>query len=102
MVISPGTPTAPTLFCGETSVLSFNNPGAAKSGVLGASVALKDMDTGYANGWAQLNTPGATAGAGLPILGQAFVSALNPSVAAGTAGNFGVNWGHRFVRAAGQ
>ena len=100
VVISPGTPTAPTLFCGETSVLSFNNAGTAQSAVLGASVALKDMDTGYTNGWAQLNTPGAATGAGLPIVGQAFVSALNPSVAAGTAGNFGVNWGHRFVRVA--
>ena len=97
VVISPGTPTAPTLFCGETSVLSFNNAGAANSAVLAASVALKDMDTGFTNGWAQLNTPGAVS-AGLPILGQAFVSAYNPSVAAGTAGNFGVNWGHRFVR----
>ncbi|QNP49958.1 cell surface protein [Diaphorobacter aerolatus] len=97
VVISPGTPTAPTLFCGETSVLSFNNAGAAQSAVLAASVSLKDMDTGYANGWAQLNTPGARV-AGLPILGQAFVSAYNPSVASGTAGNFGVNWGHRFVR----
>lgn len=98
VVISPGTPNAPTLFCGETSVLSFNNAGADKSAVLGASVALKDMDVKYPNGWARLNTPGSTLGSGLPIVGQAFVSAYNPSVASGTAGNFGVNWGHRFVR----
>lgn len=98
VVISPGTPTAPTLFCGEASVLSFNNGSTTKSGVLGASVALKDIDLPYQDGWAALTTPGATPANGLPILGQSFVSAYNPAVAAGVAGNFGMGWAHRFTR----
>lgn len=98
VVISPGTPGAPVLFCGEASVLSFNNGSTTKSGVLSASVALKDIDVPYQDGWARLLTPGATAAAGLPILGQSFVSAFNPAVAAGVAGNFGMGWAHRFAR----
>ena len=61
-------------------------------------MAVKDIDVGYSNGWMLLNTPGAVAANGLPVLGQAFVSAFNPSVAEGTAGNFNVGWSHRFVR----
>ena len=98
VVISPSEPGAPVLFCGETSVLSFNNAGATTTAVLSANVAVKDIDVGYSNGWMLLNTPGAVAANGLPVLGQAFVSAFNPSVAEGTAGNFNVGWSHRFVR----
>ena len=72
VVISPSEPGAPTLFCGETSVLSFNNGGATTSGVLSANVAVKDIDVGYQDGWLKLLTPGATA-TGLPVLGQALV-----------------------------
>jgi hypothetical protein len=100
VVISPSEPGAAVLFCGETSVLSFNNGGAATTGVLNANVAVKDIDVGYQDGWMQMNTPGATAAAGLPVLGQAFVSAFNPGVSAGTSGNFNMGWSHRFVRPA--
>ena len=51
VVISPSEPGAPVLFCGETSVLSFNNGGAATTAVLSANVAVKDIDVGYTNGW---------------------------------------------------
>lgn len=97
VVISPSEPGAPVLFCGETSVLSFNNGGATTTAVLSANVAVKDIEVGYTNGWLKLNTPGATA-PGLPVLGQAFVSAFNPGVSAGTAGNFNMGWSHRYTR----
>ena len=97
VVISPSEPGAPTLFCGETSVLSFNNGAATTSGVLSANVAVKDIDVGYQDGWLKLLTPGATA-TGLPVLGQAFVSAFNPAVSEGTSGNFNMGWSHRYQR----
>lgn len=97
VVISPSEPGAAVLFCGETSVLSFNNGGAATTGVLNANVAVKDIDVGYQDGWMVMNTPGATA-VGLPVLGQAFVSAYNPQVKPGTEGNFNVGWSHRYIR----
>ena len=62
-----------------------------------ANVAVKDIDVGYQDGWMKLNTPGATA-TGLPVLGQAFVSAFNPAVSDGTAGNFNMGWSHRYAR----
>ncbi len=96
VVISPSTPGAPVLFCGETSVLSFNQAGAAMSGVLSASVALKDVGA-YQDGWLKLNTPGAAA-TGLPILGQAFVAAFNPALPDGTSGHFNMGWEHRYTR----
>lgn len=97
VVISPSEPGAPVLFCGETSVLSFNNGAATTSGVVGANVAVKDIDVGYQDGWLKLVTPGAT-NVGLPVLGQAFVSAFNPAVSEGTAGNFNMGWTHRYER----
>lgn len=98
VVISPSEPGAPVLFCGEASVLSFNNGAATTSGVLGANVAVKDIDVGYQDGWLKLNTPGAAAATGLPVLGQAFVSAFNPAVSEGTSGNFNMGWTHRYER----
>jgi hypothetical protein len=98
VVISPSEPGSPVLFCGETSVLSFNNGAATTSGVVSGNVAVKDIDVTYQDGWMKLSTPGAVAANGLPVLGQAFVSAFNPSVAEGTAGNFNMGWSHRFVR----
>ena len=96
VVISPSTPGAPVLFCGETSVLTFNQAGAAASGVLSATVAVKDIGV-YQDGWLKLNTPGAVA-TGLPILGQAFVAAFNPALPDGTSGNFNMGWEHRYTR----
>ena len=98
VVVSPATPGTPAMFCGEASVISFNNGSTEQSGVLSASVALKDLDTPFVDGWAKLVTPSAAGSVGLPILGQSFVSAIHPSVAPGTSGNFGLSSGHRFVR----
>jgi len=94
VVISPNTLPDPVLFCGETSILTINNPGAAQSGVLNAAVTVKDIQTStYTDGWINLTTPGAYPGNGLPVLGGAFVRAT-----AG-ASTFGANWDHRFISA---
>lgn len=98
VVISPSQPGEALNFCGEASVISFNNNGATTTAVLGAQVAVTDLDVPYNDGWMLLNTPGAVAAAGLPILGQSFVSAFNPDVGDGVSGNFGLGWAHRFVR----
>ncbi len=98
VVISPGVPGAPVLFCGEVSVLSFNNAAAPVSGVISGTVAVKDIDVGYQDGWMRLDTPGAVAANGLPVLGQAYVSAYNPQVSDGTSGNYNIGWTHRYVR----
>lgn len=100
-VISPGTPEQKKAFCGETSILSFGSEATAeRSPVLGAKIALSTIPAKYSNGWADLALGGNTAGAGLPVLGGAFASAFNQAVEAGTAGNFSVNWNHRFIRPA--
>ncbi|NWG73169.1 MAG: cell surface protein [Rubrivivax sp.] len=92
-VISPGTPAAPRVFCGEVSVLTFNGG----TSVLGAEVAVTDLDTqGFADGWARLGTPGL--GLGLPIVGYSAVELVNSAVAEGTAGNFGQSFPHRVTR----
>jgi hypothetical protein len=92
-VISPGTPAAPRVFCGEVSVLTFNGG----SSVLGAEVAVTDLDTqGFADGWARLGTPGLSFG--LPIVGYSAVELVNSAVAEGTAGNFGQTFPHRVTR----
>lgn len=70
-------------FCGEASVLSFNN---VTSAVLGAQLATQQIQTGYAEGWFTLNTPGQT-GVGLPVIGYAAAKA--------NAGNLGGTWVHR-------
>lgn len=94
-VISPGLPTAGLEFCGEVSVLSFNS-----KSVLGATVAAKNIDVTYTDGWFAVATPGLSSGgssAGLPILGASFVKATGPAVA-GKSTNFGMTNGHRFTR----
>jgi hypothetical protein len=70
-------------FCGEASVLSFNS---ATSAVLGAQIATQQIQTGYAEGWFTLNTPGQT-GVGLPVIGYAAAKA--------NSGNLGGTWVHR-------
>ena len=78
-VISPDTAVN---FCGETSVLSFNN---AAYSVLGAKIAQQNIETKFADGWFTINTPGV--GNGLPVVGFA---------AAKTQGtNLGGTWMHR-------
>jgi len=95
-VFSPGNPIVPGVvnFCGETSVLAFKD--AAQS-VLGGNVARSTITSGpYENGWGTIAT--ANAGAGLPILGSAFIKLTNPNVGAGVSGTYGITWPHRFTR----
>ncbi|WP_313301488.1 cell surface protein [Diaphorobacter sp.] len=97
-VISPGNTAAP--FCGEVSVLGFNDAGSTTSAVVSGKVALKHLDTGkFVNGWGGLVTPG-NDDLGLPVLGTSFVKAYNPAAAEGVAGNYGISWSHRYTRPA--
>ncbi len=81
-VISPD---AGLSFCGETSVLSFNNLG--KTSVLGAQIARKDINTTFAEGWFIVNTATQSNPAGLPIIG--FAAAKSTGI------NLGGTWMHR-------
>ena len=98
VVISPSTPADPLSFCGEATVLSINNGGIVSGGTgsLKASVAVKDLDAGFRDGWLRLGTPAAAplAGAvnGLPMVGAAFVRAFS-----GTQ-SFGATYNHRLSR----
>lgn len=103
---SPGeaAPAIPGL-CGETSVLSINdvNAGTAPTKVLGAEVTVNNFNLALGTpkmkaqeGWMRLGTNGL--GNGLPIVGGAFMSAYNPEVSAGVAGNFSMMFPHRTSR----
>lgn len=94
-VISPGTAVTPK-FCGEVSVMSFNAGGVAAVSSLAAAVARTDVDVTYADGWAKITTPGA-AGLGMPIVGSAFLRAVNGNVGAGMAGTYGASYAHRYT-----
>ena len=92
-VFSPGS-VDKTRFCGETSVLSFADAGTS---VLGATVARQDTgSSAYVNGWSVIST--ANGGAGLPILGSAFIKLTNPQASAGMSGTYGITWPHRFTK----
>ena len=99
VVISPSTPAtaAKLVFCGEASVLSFNNGGilATGTGSLKASVAVQDADVTYGDGWATITTP-AAAGAliGLPVIGSSFLRAVGSS----GGQTFGAQYEHRIQR----
>lgn len=103
---SPGEEAAPgAMFCGETSVLSINDvdAGTAPTKTLGAEVAVTNFvqkaadGTTMQEGWMKITTPGAVA-TNLPILGSAFMLAVNPDVDAGTSGNFNMAFPHRTER----
>ena len=92
-VFSPGS-VDKTRFCGETSVLSFADAGTS---VLGATVARQDTgSSAYVNGWSVISTT--NGGAGLPILGSAFIKLTNPQASAGMSGTYGITWPHRFTK----
>lgn len=99
-VVSPGAGTAPLSFCGEVSVLTINGNAAnpAGNGVLGASVAVKDIFTSYQEGWLTIATPGpSTIGGnagGLPVLGSAYTSAIG-SPANGVSTNYSWAFKHK-------
>ncbi|MGB7421844.1 MAG: cell surface protein [Comamonas sp.] len=103
-VISPQPIGSKLAFCGETSVLTFNN---ATGSVLGAKIATQNIVTKqsatntFTDGWMRVQTPGnaqvavppATATTrGLPVLGHAFAKAL------GSSFNLGGIWAHRTDR----
>lgn len=100
VVVSPSTPADPLSFCGEAAVLSINNGGiqTAGTGALKASVAVKDLDVTFRDGWMKISTPAAAITAagdklGLPLVGASFERAW-----AGTQ-SFGVTSAHRMTRA---
>lgn len=93
-VVSPGTAKR-VKFCGETSVLTVNSTSS-----LGASIAVKDIATGFSSGWMTIKTPGNTVGAatvGLPVLGHAFVK-MTGAPAAGKSTNYSITQEHRYTR----
>lgn len=100
-VFSPSRPGVTQLpqFCGETSVLAIGDTG---NSVLAASVARDSITSPgagaapYQNGWYQMTTT--NGGAGLPILGAAFIKLTNPNVGNGVSGTYGITWPHRFTR----
>jgi len=98
-VISPTPVAAQLRFCGEVSVLTVNNDGTspAGKGVLGASVAVQNLFTSFQEGWININTPGVTAGNGLPVLGSAYTSAIGNPVG-GVSTNFAWTYAHKFTR----
>ncbi|WP_198970414.1 cell surface protein [Xylophilus sp. ASV27] len=100
-VISPGTATT-LQFCGEVSVLTVNNnpTNPAGNGVLGATVAVQNLYTGYQEGWINIGTPGLS-NAGLPVLGSAYTSAVG-APAAGMSTNYSWTYAHKFTKAGAQ
>lgn len=78
-VISPSTNVR---FCGEASVLTFNN----KPSVLGAQIAVNAIDTKFSEGWMRVNTPGANSNL-LPVIGFSSVTYAG--------GALGGTWAHR-------
>ncbi len=107
-VVSPMPPptVAPGVtFCGEASVWSFNAGGVNEVSSLGAKVARGDLSNGASNGWATFATAGlgngtAGLGKGLPVMGAAFMKLTNadPALGAGTSGNFGLTFPHRYTK----
>jgi len=96
VVVSPSNLPADTLFCGEAGVLSINGGAVVPTPTVNASVAVTDLDVPYSAGWITLATPGATAAAGLPVVGQSF------SRAAAGDSFFAASWDHRSVQGAAQ
>lgn len=85
------------LNCGVVSIQSINNPESV-SRVLSADVALTYVDALFTNGWMRVDLAESDNSSGIPVIGNAFVQAMNPAIAPGTAGNFGVTWSHRFIQ----
>ena len=100
VVVSPSTPADPLSFCGEATVLSINNGGilAAGTSSLKASVAVKDLDVTFRDGWMRIATPaGAFGGAGMTVNGLPMVGAAFERAFAGTQ-SFGATFNHRMGR----
>lgn len=94
VVISPNVITSVAL-CGEVNVLSLNNL-TSNTGAVGANLVVAGLNVPYQNGWAAVNLNAAGHTGGLPVIGQAFIKAVNPAVSTGISGNFGGAWAHRW------
>jgi hypothetical protein len=94
VVVSPSAPAGKQRYCGEASVLSFNNGVATSSAALAASVAVTAIDAnGYNAGWGKLdtrvlNTAVTPALTNLPILGGTFMRATAGSNGFGLFQNY--------------
>ena len=95
-VISPSPITPKINLCGEVSVWSINAGDEFAASALSASVARKNLEVGYTDGWGKFVTPGINNG-GLPMLGAAFAKATSTNIGAGISGNFGLAWAHRYT-----
>lgn len=86
-VFSPAVAGTPASFCGEASVLTFNNLTA-----LSPEVAKRDIGTTASEGWVRFAVPNRIAGVdlGLPVLGNSFVQFTNGAAAPGVRGNYGL------------
>ncbi len=92
-VFSPAVPGTPASFCGEASVLTFNNLTA-----LSPEVATRGIGTSASEGWVRFAVPNNIApgvNLGLPVLGNSFVQFTNGAAAPGVRGNYGLAWPHR-------
>lgn len=89
-VVSPGT-AKKVVFCGETSVLTVNSTSS-----LGATIAAKDIQTGFSSGWMNIATTG-NGSIGLPVIGHAFVKMTGAAVA-GKSTNYSITQEHRYTR----
>ena len=101
-VISPGAGPRALSFCGEVTVLTFDQDATQPSRVLNAFITRNDVTVpafpGTSvkdSGWLTISTGGL--GGGLPLLGSYFLKATNPANA-GFSTNYGGNWEHRYQR----
>ena len=101
-VISPGAGPRALSFCGEVTVLTFDQDATQPSRVLNAFITRNDITVpafpGTSvkdSGWLSIATGGL--GGGLPLLGSYFLKATNPANV-GFSTNYGGNWEHRYQR----
>ncbi len=101
-VISPGAGPRALSFCGEVTVLTFDQDATQPSRVLNAFITRNDISVpafpGTSvkdSGWLTIATGGL--GGGLPVLGSYFLKATNPANG-NFSTNFGGVWSHRYQR----
>lgn len=96
-------------FCGEVTVLGVGNTDQPTA-VLGAEVAALGISSPFKEGWMAISTenygtntgvPGVgwSLARGLPIMGQAYMKAVNSMAAPGVTTNYGMSFLHRYENA---
>ena len=79
---------------GAVSLVTFS---ANQASAVGGRVAMDSASSlAFTNGWGVVDT--SNGGAGLPVLGAAFIRANNPAAAAGVSGNYGISSTHSVTR----